>query len=290
MSTSICAYATILKVKERMTKNGVAFGTGDDSLIQSLCDQTNDWLETQIGRPVGPWPAFSTTVTSGFGAGTNTGILGSVAGLYVGEAIMFGAVTGVHEHGIVSSISGTTVTLQANLVSSYAAAQPVKRVYLFDGRGSIWGYQTLLINDGITSVTSLEVATGNPAAYTLIAGTDFFLEPFPSRRKTPAWAATRITMSGYTSATTSPLFYYGYGTGNPYGNVRIDGVPGLLSAIPDAITGLAQKLVVAAFRTSGSAGSGMITVGSDGMQTYDQSMSPQDWQLLKSYTDQTPGF
>lgn len=283
-ATAICAYATLPAVKLLLGETTSTY----DGLLQSMCDQVNDWIELQTGRPIGPWPAFATTVVSGFATGTNTGVLTSTSGLFVSEALMFGPVSGTHEHGVVSSISGSTVTLQANLVNSYAAAQPVKRVYLFDGYRSIRTGHALLLHDGIVSVASLEVATGNPAVYTQIAGTDFFLEPVPARRM-GGQAATRITLTDYPAAGGSIYFYQGWGTGNGHGNVRIDGVPGLFGSIPDAVTGLAQRLVVEAFRQRGTGGSGPVSVSSS-PQTFDASMGNSDWALLKLYVDQTPGF
>ena len=283
--SAVGTYATLAGVKLRLAANGVTLGIGDDPFLQFLCDQANAWLENKIGRVVAPHPAFATTVASGFGTGTNTGVLTSTAGLGLGTAIMFGAVTGTHEHGIVSAISGTTVTLQANLANSYAAAQPVKKVYLFHGYDAIDMGRTLPISAGITSVLSLEVGVVTNGPFTLIAGTDFFLLPGPGKRAAPGWPADRIQMTDYPGGGSSvaPLFYLGYN------NIRIDGGLGWAQA-PDDLTGIAQRYVVALFKTRASAGGQTVTVGSDGERTFEQSMSQQDWISLKLYTNEIPGI
>lgn len=280
LPSAVGQYAQIARVKLRKGITDIS----QDPLIQFLCDQANSWIETKIGRVIAPWPAFATTVTSGFGATTNTGVLTATSGLALGAAIMFGAVTGTHEHGIVSAISGSTVTLQANLVNSYAAAQPVKRVYLFDGDGFDYGH-TLKISAGIVSVLSLEVAVVTNGPYTLIAGTDFFVRPVPAKRPSPSSPGTRIQMTDYPGGGSSvaPLIYIGFG------NIRIDGQLGY-AAIPDDLTALGEKLVVAAFNTRGSTGGNQIAVGTDGTRTFEQAMSVQDWQLIKLYSNEILGI
>jgi hypothetical protein len=278
--SAVGQYAQIARVKLR---KGITDIT-QDPLLQFLCDQANSWLETKIGRVIAPWPAFATTVASGFGTGTNTGVLTATAGLALGDAIMFGAVSGTHEHGIVSAISGTTVTLQANLSNSYAAAQPVKRVYVFDGDGYDYG-RTLKISAGIVSVLSLEVAVVTNGPFTQIAGTDFFIRPVQAKRSSPAAPGFRIEMTDYPGGGSSvaPLIYIGKG------NIRIDGQLGW-AAIPDDLTGLGEKLVVAAFQTRGSSGGNQIAIGTDGTRVFEQAMSVQDWQLIKLYSNEIPGI
>lgn len=54
---AVGAYATLSAVKARA---GIA-GTGNDALLQTLCDQVNDWIESVLGRVVAPRP--ETTIT-----------------------------------------------------------------------------------------------------------------------------------------------------------------------------------------------------------------------------------
>lgn len=281
MATAIGTYATLTGVKSRLNITDAT----DDTLLQSLCDQANMWIETKTGRILAPLPAFSTTVATGFTAGTNTGTLTTATGLSVNDVLMFGPVSGTHESAAVSAINGTTVTLATNLVSGYAGAA-VKRVYIFDGFDSYESGKMLPIPLGITSIASLEVCTfsaGQGGATTAnviwypINNSDLFLRPTPNQRQ-PGEPATELWITNVpVPGDTTPSFYPGFN------NVRIDGALGW-PAQPDDIVNLALNLAVSFFRARGSTGSEMLHIGTDGAQVINRTLSYEDRLTLSRYT------
>lgn len=58
MPTAIGTYATLADVKTRMGRTD----TADDTLIQQLCDETNQWIETYTGRVIAPYSATTYTL------------------------------------------------------------------------------------------------------------------------------------------------------------------------------------------------------------------------------------
>ena len=113
------SYATLAGVKTRMAQAGQPFGDQDNGKLQAICNQVNGWIESRTGRPLGPYPAFSTTVVSGGTIGSQSVTLASTTGLAIADAIMLGAVGATHEHGIVANITGSVVSLQWPLAAAY---------------------------------------------------------------------------------------------------------------------------------------------------------------------------
>ena len=56
MPTAIGSYATTAAVKTRLGDNG----SSNDTLIGTLCDQVNGWIESYTGRPIAPYDATYT--------------------------------------------------------------------------------------------------------------------------------------------------------------------------------------------------------------------------------------
>jgi hypothetical protein len=56
MATAIGTYAALAAVKTRLGKTD----TTDDTLLTSLCDQVNAWIESYTGRPLTPYTATYT--------------------------------------------------------------------------------------------------------------------------------------------------------------------------------------------------------------------------------------
>ena len=66
MPTAIGAYATLADVKLRMGRTD----TADDTLIQQLCDETNQWIEGYTGRVIAPYSATIYTLDGSQATGT----------------------------------------------------------------------------------------------------------------------------------------------------------------------------------------------------------------------------
>lgn len=56
MPTAIGSYATTAAVKTRLGETG----STNDTLIGTLCDQINGWIESETGRPIAPYTATYT--------------------------------------------------------------------------------------------------------------------------------------------------------------------------------------------------------------------------------------
>lgn len=287
MATAVGQYATTYLLKQRL---GAADNL-DDALFQSFCDEANQFIETKTERILAPYSAFSTTVATGFGAGTNTGTLTTTTGLVVNDVLTFGPLSGTHESAAVSAISGTTVTLATNLVAGYAGAA-VKRVYVFDGFESYEYGKVLPVELGIVSMTSLEVATfsaGQGGATTTnvtwytIPATDWMLRPTPNTRQ-PGWPATEVWITNVpVPSDITPSFYPGYN------NIRIDGALGW-PAIPDDIVDCALNVAVGLYRARSSVGGEVVHVGTDGGRIIQRALSAENWKTIQRYSRHWTGI
>lgn len=283
MATAVGTYATLSDLKLRLQDSD----TSDDTLLQKLCDQANMWIETKTGRILAPVSTFSTTVSSGFGAGTATGVVASATGLNVNDVLMFGPVSGTHESAAVTAVNGTTVTLATNLVNSYAASTAVKRVSIFDGFDAYGNGKVLLVPLGLAgAVNSLEVATfsagqggatvANVIWYTIPAS-DYFTRPTPQERE-PGFPATELWITNVPiPGDITPAFYPGYN------NVRVDAALGW-PAIPDDIVECALNIAVALYRGRGSTGGDIVHVGTDGQQVINRSLTYEDRLTISRYS------
>lgn len=280
MATAVGTYATLANVKLRIQDAD----TNDDTLLQSFCDQANMWVESKTQRILAPYTAFSTTVSSGFGAGTSAGGLATATGLNVNDVLCFDALgASTRESAQVAAINGTTVTLATSLTFSHSGS--VKRVFVFDGFDALENGKLLPMPLGLVAVTSLEVCTfsagsggalaPNVIFYT-IPNADYFLRPVLSQRS-PGWPATELWITNVpTPSDTTPSFYPGYN------NIRLDCTP-YWPAIPDDVIPVAEQVAVSLYRSRGSQGGQTINIGTDGTQTIERALSSIDWQTINRY-------
>lgn len=285
MTTAAVQYTTLANVKARLAQQGQTFGTQDDTILTTIIGQVSGWIEgpAATGRILGPIPAFASTVSSGGTIGSTSVTLASATGLAAGDALMFGPVSGTHEHQIVAGISGNVVTLQSGLVAAYGGGTAVQRVQLFDGSEALEGGHLIPVANGIVSATSVEVAFYSNGAYNLIPPTDWFLRPTPLDREV-GWPATELWMTDIpSSGNPAPLFYTTFAGYGAFATVRVVGSFGW-PAIPDEIAGLAEKLTVALWRARLAGGGGQVVVGSDGARTIERLLDSLDWELVKGYT------
>lgn len=274
MATAIGTYATLAAAKSRLGLTG----TADDAVLQTLCDQVNAWIESFTGRILAPIPAVSTTLAAAASSGATSVTLTSAAGLARGDAIMFGPVSGTHEHGVVSDIAGSLVTLQAALANNYALGASVVRVQLFDGFGALEGGRLLPITNGIVTATSVEVALYTGGPFSLIPATDWYIRPTPLERE-PGWPGTELWMTNIPSAgNTTPYFPPGFA------NVRVAGSFGW-PAILDEITSVALSAVVSAYRLRSAGGGDSLTIGVDGSRTFERVLGYEEKRTLMRYVD-----
>ena len=277
MATAMGAYATPTGCKVRMAMAGQPYGDQDNAILQVICNQVNGWVESRTGRPMLPYPAFSTTVASGGGAGSTSVTLTSATGVNIADAIMFGPVSGTHEHGIVAGVSGNVVALQWPLAATYAPGVAVARVQLWDGADALENGRLFIVPNGIVTMTSLEVGFYTGGAFNLIPPSVWFLRPTPLVRE-PGWPAFEVWMTDIpSSGNPCPTFCSGIQ------NIRAACQPGW-PAYPDEIVGLAEKLAVGTFRARGTGGGQSISIDSNGTKVIESLMSAQDWKLLNSYS------
>jgi hypothetical protein len=273
VATSVCQYATLAAAKALL---GITNAT-DDALLQSLCDRWNGWIESKTGRVLGPIPDFDTTVTAGGGAGSSAVTLATVAGLAVGDALLFGPVAATHEHSVVVAIAGNVVSLQWPLVATYANGTAVARCQLFDGGDD---GRTLVIDQGVIAVSSLEISpTPNAigSVWYSIPSTDYFIWPRPFDRE-PGWPGMAIQLAAVPSG------------GNPFptftryeSSIRAVGLFGW-PAIQDEVVSIALNLVIAGYRRRGASGGSQVTIGTDGQRTIEMALSSEDWRTLNRLT------
>lgn len=272
--TSSADYCSLGEVKARL---GVPdTDTSDDEVLLDLIGQVSGWIESFTGRAIRPIPAISTTLSSAASIGATSVSLTSAVNIAAGDALLFGPVSGTHEHGIVISVSGTTVTLQAGLANAYASSTAVSRVWLFDGFDALENGRMVPAPRGIVSGTSLEVAYFTNGTFQTIPATDWFLRPTPYERE-PGWPATELWMTDIPSSNNpSPMFYRGFQT------IRLAGSFGW-PAIPVEIESVALNVTVAAYRARGSGGGDTFTLGSDGTRTFERLLGTQDFRTLLRY-------
>jgi hypothetical protein len=270
------AYATLADAKALL--NETSTNAGRDALIQQMCDRWNEWIESKTGRSLAPGSAFSSTVASGGGAGSTAVTLASATGVAIGDALMFGPISGTHEHQNVAAVAGNVVTLESPLVASYSAAAPVTRVQVWDGYNTLEAGRMLPVPNGIVTMTSLECSfyTGGP--FTTIPTTDWFLRPLPLERE-PGWPATELWMTDIPSTSNAcPTFQRGRETIRA---VCQTGWP----AMPQSIIQIALRLVVTNYRTRGSTGGISVAVGQDGERVIQRTLDDVDYRTIQRYTD-----
>ncbi len=159
---------------------------------------------------------------------------------------------------------------------------PVVRTFdgfdLSQGGASTEFGKVLIVDTGIVSLTTVEVATYTGDIYMTTPTSDWFLRP-SAQLIQPGWPYTELVMTNVpTVGNARPAFYPGYDT------VRLTGVFGW-PATPDDITEVAQNITVQLWRAKGAGGGGeTTTIGMDGERIITRLLSSQDWDILWRYT------
>ena len=157
-----------------------------------------------------------------------------------------------------------------------AIASTVLTAAVFDGYAALENGRLMTFEQGIRSITSLEVATNTGASFVTVPTTDYFIRPVVQQRD-PGWPGTELWMTDIPSATnTLPYFPPGFA------NVRITGTGGW-AAQPDDVIAIALNAGAGFWRGRGAAGVETFTIGADGERTFSRSLSYADRQTLNRY-------
>ena len=292
MATAVGSYATRADVKTRL---GIT-DTTDDSLIDSLCNQVNQSIETYTGRILAPWPVSSTAITAAVSVGATSLTVASGTNLKAGMRCVIGALNASSQEAFTvasSYVAGsTTVPLSApqgytsawtGLLSAYASNTAVNTAYLFDGMDVLEGGRLVPLDRGWSSVTQVRAGfyTGNTLQ--VIPTYDWFLRPNDADRE-PGWPYTELWMTDIpTSDNPVPLFQANLATrAGFFANIELVGQPGW-SAVPDDVAEVALNLTVALYRARGAGGADSFTIGEDGARTYTRMFSWSDRLVLDRY-------
>lgn len=289
-ATAIGAYASLTSAKARL---GIP-DTADDSLIQSLCDQANQYIETFTGRVLAPVPVLSTTLASPAGAGATSVIVSSATNAAPGMRIVLGTLGGSVEAANIAAsyASGTTLPLSApeglgaawgGLGASYGSGLGVNTAYLFDGMSVLEGGRLLPLPRGFASITQLRLGFLTGDSLKVIPPYDWFTRPVPMERE-PGWPITELWMTDIpTTDVQVPLMQQNLATRTGFfANIELVGVPGW-PAIPSDIVNIALSLVVGLYRARGAGGGDSYTMGMDGSRTFERLLSYTDRLTLMRY-------
>ena len=107
MATAVGTYVTKTSAKLRLLNAGES-DTSNDTLIQVICDEVNQFVEGKTGRVLSPIPAYSSTLTGA--AGSQQATLADATGLSAGDDLLVGPVSGAHESVGVMYVAGATGT------------------------------------------------------------------------------------------------------------------------------------------------------------------------------------
>lgn len=94
---AIGAYATLAAAKLRIYEAGTTAPTNFDTLLQELCDDVNSWIENRCQRVLAPIPTWSSTLVGAVSAAASTVSVAGIPDLHVGDDILIGLLSGVHE-------------------------------------------------------------------------------------------------------------------------------------------------------------------------------------------------
>lgn len=306
MTTAIGSYATLAAVKARLSGT---FDSADDTLIGTLCDQVNQFIESPQGcgrvlapRPVGSGVASANEIQSVTITGTPTG--GTWTLTFDGSTTTDLAhnITGANLQvalRLLPTINGANVTVTGDgpytveFMGDLAGVdQPLMTAADALTGGTSPGVTVALVStpqdalyyfDGngsrilwidVRAVSELAVASQTGGAYTVLPTTDYFLRPLPQDRS-PGWPATRIELSDYP---TGGYYYFPAG----YATVRLKAVTGW-PAIPDDITGVALTTVVRAWQARQSGQTDIVGNDETGAPIVSRYIAAADWATLKAY-------
>lgn len=288
-ATATGTYVTLSSAKLRLLDAGVT-DASNDTLIQKLCDEVNQFVEGKTGRVIAPIPAYSSTLSGT--AGSQQATIASATGLDAGDDLLIGPVSGTHESASVLHVSGATgagnVWLDAPLANTYAPSTPVQRIYVQDGHDALDNGRSLVVQRGIIVLAALEVAPYTGGPFGLASQNDYFLRPSGPDLE-PGWPFTEVVWTDVPTASPYPTFYPGYG------NIRLVGPGPCVSAsmpalpfsgwpaTPDDVAGIAEALFLAAFRERASSGGDTMTVNLDGSRVYERALSYEQKRTLERY-------
>jgi hypothetical protein len=306
MTTAIGSYATLAAVKARLSGT---YDATDDLLLTTLCDQTNQFIESPQGtgrvlapRPVGSGVASANeiqsvtlaksvgNVTGGhwtltFNGSTTTDLAWNVDGATLQTALRLlptingdnVTVTGDGPYAVefIGDLAGVAQPLMTADAAHLTVAPCTATVALVSTPQDALYY---FDGDGgrvlwldVRAVSELAIASQTGGSYTVIDADDYFLRPLPQDRA-PGWPATRIELSDL-SAT---YFYRGYST------VRVKAVTGW-PAIPDDITDLACTMVVRAWHARQSGQTDIVGNDETGAPIVSRYLSARDRDTLRAY-------
>jgi len=117
MGSAIGSYVTLASAKLRLLQAGEA-DTTNDALITSIVNDVNSMIETKTGRAICPIPPYASTIS--VTAGTNTGTVASATGLAVGDSLLLGLLSGLHEEAQVLYIAAPATGTAWAVGTNYA--------------------------------------------------------------------------------------------------------------------------------------------------------------------------
>jgi hypothetical protein len=309
MTTAIGSYATLAAVKSRLSGT---FDSADDTLLGTLCDQVNAYIESASGcgrviapRPVGGGVASANeiqtvtlaksagVVTGGhwtltFNGSTTTDLAWDITGANLQVALRLlptinGAnvtVTGdgpyaVEFLGVFAGLAQSLMTADATGLTVAPCTATV--VLTSTPQTALYyfdgdGSRVLFVD--VRAVSELAVASQTGGSYSVVPATDYFLRPSALERE-PGWPATRIELSDYPTGGYS-YFPPGYDT------VRLKAVIGW-PAIPDEITDVALTMVVRSWHARQSGQTDIVGNDETGAPIVSRYISGRDRETLKRY-------
>jgi hypothetical protein len=307
MTTAIGSYATLAGVKARLSGT---MDSADDTLLGTLCDQVNQFIESPQGcgrviapRPVGSGVASANeiqsvtlakaggSVTGGtwtltFNGSTTTNLAWNITGADLQVALRLLAtinganvtVTGDGPYAVefIGELAGLAQTLMTADASDLTVAPCTATVALVSTPQTALYYfdgdggRTLYVDH--RGIAELAIATQTGGSYTVLAATDYFSRPLPQSRD-PGWPATRIELSDVGS-----YWYFPVG----YSTVRAKLVLGW-PAIPDDIIAVAEVAVVRAWHARQSGQTDIVGTDETGAPIVSRYIPAADWMTLKAY-------
>jgi hypothetical protein len=314
MTTAIGSYATLAAVKARLSGT---FDSTDDTLLGTLCDQVNAFIESPAGtgrvlapRPVGSGVASANeiqSVTLGgatlsgghftltFNGSTTTNLAWNAAAATVETALEALATIGTDNVTVTGNAGGPyAVEFTGTLAGLAQSLMTADAAHLTTGtctatvalvstpQTSLYyfdgdGGRVLWVDH--RAISELAVAPQTGGTFVVLDAGDYFSRPLPQERD-PGWPATKIVLS---DLPTTGYWYFPRG----FATVRAKLVLGW-PAIPDDITGLALTMAVRAWhaRQSGQ----MDIVGNDetGAPVVSRYLSAADRDTLRRYRVASP--
>jgi hypothetical protein len=313
MATATGAYATAALVKARLFAAGVT-DTADDTLIGTICDQVNQFIESPQGcgrvlapRPVGSGVASANeiqsvtlaksvgNVTGGhwtltFEGSTTTDLAWNVNGAALQVALRLlptingenVTVTGDGPYAVefIGDRAGRAQQLMTADAAHLTVAPCTATVALVSTPQDATflvdgnGLRRLYFPSGLRSVSELKIGDYTGDTRDTVASTDYFLRPTLSDRK-PGWPAEWITLSDL-PAGAHRVFHKGFET------VSITATIGW-AAIPDDITDVALTTAVRAWQARQSGQADVIGNDETGAPLVSRNVAPFHWKTIQAY-------